>query len=164
MSEILWKIGSEERLREHIIAQDKRFQSVMRGVLGMPEPAKPKRRVMLAPPKPVEPPKEQPRDVIDLVTNAKLLRQPTPWKRIVEEVCIAHQVSKPELLGSQRERRIVLARHEAMYRMKTETVMSLPQIGRRLGGKDHTTVLHGIRCHEARMVGQVYRQKVGRVQ
>ena len=38
-----------------------------------------------------------------------------------------------------------------MYRMKTETTMSLPKIGDRLGGKDHTTVLYGIRKHKAKM-------------
>jgi chromosomal replication initiation ATPase DnaA len=36
--------------------------------------------------------------------------------------------------------------------------MSLPQIGHRLGNRDHTTVLHGVRRYEAKLRGEVYRQ------
>ena len=154
MSELLWKIGSEERLREYIISQDKRFQAAMRAALGVPPLPKVVRRSMPSP----RPPVTAPRDVIDLATNAALLRQPIAWKRIVEEICIKHQVSRAELLSAQRSVRIVAARHEAMYRMKTETTMSLPQIGRRLGNRDHTTVLHGVRRYEAKLRGEVYRQ------
>jgi chromosomal replication initiator protein len=32
-----------------------------------------------------------------------------------------------------------------MYLIKAKTLMSLPEIGRRFGGRDHTTVLHGIK-------------------
>lgn len=156
MSELLWKIAEDDRLRAHIIEQDLKFQSVMRAYLGWPNPDdKPPPRVLPAPqPKP----EETSRDVLDLATIAPLLRQPMHWKVIVEQVCIAHQVTRSELLGAQRSKKITAARHEAMYRMKTETTLSLPQIGQRLGGKDHTTVLHGVRRHEARMRGEVYRQ------
>jgi chromosomal replication initiation ATPase DnaA len=42
----------------------------------------------------------------------------------------------------------VAARFEAMWRMARETGASLNQIGRQLGGRHHTTVLHGIRAYE----------------
>ena len=35
--------------------------------------------------------------------------------------------------------------------MREETDASLPQIGRALGGRDHTTVLYGLKCHAERM-------------
>ena len=43
-----------------------------------------------------------------------------------------------------RTKEIVLARHIAMYLMKKLTNRSLEQIGAFFGGKDHTTVLHGL--------------------
>jgi chromosomal replication initiation ATPase DnaA len=155
MGELLWKIGSEDRLRQHIIAQDKRFQAAMRAALGAPAlPKQVRRLAAVAPPSKAK----LPHDVIDLKSNAALLRQPLTWKRIIEEVCIKHQVTRSELIGPQRSARISSARQEAMYRMKTETTMSLPQIGHRLGNRDHTTVLHGVRRYEAKLRGEVYRQ------
>lgn len=72
------------------------------------------------------------------------------WKRIALEVCDKHEITLSELCSSQRSTFLVIARHEAFFRLKTETEMSLPQIGRRIGNKDHTTVLHGLRKHCAR--------------
>lgn len=78
------------------------------------------------------------------------------WMDIVREVCAKHCLTKSELMSDRRARNLVAARHEAMYRMSKETTMSLPAIGRRMGHKDHTTVLHGIRRHEAKLRGEVY--------
>lgn len=44
---------------------------------------------------------------------------------------------------------IVRARQTAMYLAKTMTPHSLPEIGRRFGGRDHTTVLHAVRKMDA---------------
>jgi chromosomal replication initiator protein len=43
----------------------------------------------------------------------------------------------------------VLPRQVAMYLAKTLTLRSLPEIGRRFGGRDHTTVLHAVRKIES---------------
>ena len=40
---------------------------------------------------------------------------------------------------------MVRPRQVAMYLAKTLTLRSLPEIGRRFGGRDHTTVLHAVR-------------------
>lgn len=72
------------------------------------------------------------------------------WKKIVREVSRKHGVSIIDILSTRRCREYVEARYEAMYRMRHETTMSYPQIGRRLGGRDHTTVLHGVREHARR--------------
>lgn len=73
------------------------------------------------------------------------------WKLIIAEVADAHDVLIADLLSPRRAVRLVHARHEAMWRLRNETTMSLPMIGKRLGGRDHTTVLHGIRKHEERL-------------
>jgi chromosomal replication initiator protein len=62
---------------------------------------------------------------------------------VLAGVCRYYHV-KPELLrGKQRERDIVWPRQVAMYLMREETSASLLQIGSELGGRDHTTILHG---------------------
>ena len=54
-------------------------------------------------------------------------------------------VGKKELAGKSRTREIVVPRQVAMYLLRAETDASLIEIGGELGGRDHTTVLHGIR-------------------
>jgi chromosomal replication initiator protein len=44
---------------------------------------------------------------------------------------------------------VVRPRQVAMYLAKVLTLRSLPEIGRRFGGRDHTTVLHAVRKIEA---------------
>ncbi len=52
--------------------------------------------------------------------------------------------ARPDLLrGKQRDRDIVWPRQVAMYLMREETTASLLQIGAALGGRDHTTIMHG---------------------
>jgi chromosomal replication initiator protein len=58
-------------------------------------------------------------------------------------------VSKTELLSNRRTRTIVKPRQIAMYLAKVMTPRSLPEIGRRFGGRDHTTVLHAVRKIES---------------
>ncbi len=54
-------------------------------------------------------------------------------------------VSKNDLLSQRRHRSVVWPRQIGMYLAKQLTARSLPEIGRRFGGRDHTTVLHAIR-------------------
>lgn len=56
-----------------------------------------------------------------------------------------YNVSRTELLSNRRTRTIVRPRQIAMYLAKMLTPRSLPEIGRRFGGRDHTTVLHAVR-------------------
>jgi chromosomal replication initiator protein len=54
-------------------------------------------------------------------------------------------VSRADLLSSRRTANVVRPRQVAMYLAKILTLRSLPEIGRRFGGRDHTTVLHAVR-------------------
>jgi len=62
-----------------------------------------------------------------------------------------------DLLGPKRLRSYARPRQIAMYLAKTLTNRSLPEIGRRFGGRDHTTIMHGVRRIEELMTsdGQV---------
>ena len=50
-----------------------------------------------------------------------------------------------DLLSERRTRAVARPRQIAMYLCKQHTTRSYPDIGRRFGGRDHTTVLHGVR-------------------
>ena len=52
-------------------------------------------------------------------------------------------VTIEELTGKRRSRDIVVPRQVAMYLLRSEIELSLPQIGSHLGGRDHTTIMHG---------------------
>ncbi|MGE0231246.1 MAG: helix-turn-helix domain-containing protein [Flavobacteriaceae bacterium] len=73
--------------------------------------------------------------------------------RIRDEICAAHGIEPGDLTGHRRARGLTIARQECMWRMRKETEASLPQIGRALGGRDHTTVLYGLKCHAERISG-----------
>jgi chromosomal replication initiator protein len=54
-------------------------------------------------------------------------------------------VARTDLLSPRRARSIVMPRQVGMYLAKKMTSRSLPEIGRRFGGRDHSTVLHAVR-------------------
>jgi chromosomal replication initiator protein len=78
-----------------------------------------------------------------------LVRPQEPRRVRIEDIqrVVARQynVSRADLLSSRRTANVVRPRQVAMYLAKTLTLRSLPEIGRRFGGRDHTTVLHAVR-------------------
>lgn len=64
---------------------------------------------------------------------------------VIRHVAMHYKVSVAEIKGHRRNHPIVRIRHIAMYLAKTITRNSLPEIGRRFGGKDHTSVLNAVR-------------------
>jgi chromosomal replication initiator protein len=82
-----------------------------------------------------------------------MIRSIEPRRVRIEEIqrIVARHfnVSRSDLLSSRRTANVVRPRQIAMYLAKTLTLRSLPEIGRRFGGRDHTTVLHAVRKIEA---------------
>ncbi|MCW5877913.1 MAG: chromosomal replication initiator protein DnaA [Anaerolineales bacterium] len=76
---------------------------------------------------------------------ADLLPDPQPMEpeQLVEAVSRAFSVSMQRLLSRERSAEVALARQVAMYLLREEAQLSLPAIGELLGGRDHTTVMHG---------------------
>jgi chromosomal replication initiator protein len=78
-----------------------------------------------------------------------LIRPQEPKRVKIEDIqrVVARQynVSRADLLSSRRTANVVRPRQVAMYLAKILTLRSLPEIGRRFGGRDHTTVLHAVR-------------------
>ena len=88
-----------------------------------------------------------------------LVRTPEPKKIKIEDIqklVASHfNVSRADILSSRRTATVVRPRQIAMYLSKLLTPRSLPEIGRRFGGRDHTTVLHAVRkIHGSRHRGR----------
>lgn len=66
-------------------------------------------------------------------------------EEIQRQVADYYNIRMSELIGPKRLRTFARPRQVAMYLAKQLTSRSLPEIGRRFGGRDHTTVMHGVR-------------------
>lgn len=65
-------------------------------------------------------------------------------ERIIDAVANFYNVEMKDLLGKSRSADIVLPRQVAMYIIREQTDHSLVEIGQSLGGRDHTTIMHGL--------------------
>jgi chromosomal replication initiator protein len=66
--------------------------------------------------------------------------------RDIQDAVIAHfRMPRVELFAKRRNKATVRRRHIAIYLSKILTIQSLPEIGRRFGGLDHTTILYASR-------------------
>ncbi|MBP30453.1 helix-turn-helix domain-containing protein [Methylobacterium sp.] len=74
---------------------------------------------------------------------------PHPMVRLLSRVARATGVSVTDIRSDRRQADVIKARHILYYVARTLTTYSLPEIGRRSGGKDHTSVLHGVRRVQA---------------
>lgn len=72
-------------------------------------------------------------------------------EEIQRKVAEHYNVRLSDLIGPKRLRSIARPRQVAMYLSKQLTPRSLPEIGRRFGGRDHTTIMHGVRKIEELM-------------
>jgi chromosomal replication initiator protein len=83
----------------------------------------------------------------DLIRTHELKR--VKIEDIQKLVASHYSVSRADILSSRRTAAVVKPRQVAMFLAKMLTLRSLPEIGRRFGGRDHTTVLHAVRKIEA---------------
>ncbi|MCX8159527.1 MAG: chromosomal replication initiator protein DnaA [Candidatus Saccharicenans sp.] len=66
-------------------------------------------------------------------------------EKIQKVVCTQYKIKPSELKSKNNSPRVAFPRQVAMYLAKELTDNSLPEIGKKFGGKHHTTVLHSIR-------------------
>lgn len=81
------------------------------------------------------------------------IEAPEPRQPRIEEIQRAvarhYSVSRADMLSARRTANVVRPRQVAMYLSKKLTGRSLPEIGRRTGNRDHTTILHAVNKIEA---------------
>lgn len=92
------------------------------------------------------------------------VRPPQSPAAILHVVCSYYHVEMDALKSSNRARAIAWPRQVAMYLLRTETDLSLPQIGQLLGGRDHTTVLYGVeKVNESLDSSDTVRGEIGEI-
>lgn len=107
-----------------------------------PEPV----AVVVPEPEP-EPPAPVPHDYVRdwLALASPASTKPKMHARIMGGVAERFDLTKQDLAGHHRTSRVMLPRQICCYLMRQRTVMSLSEIGARLGGRDHTTILSAVR-------------------
>ena len=83
-----------------------------------------------------------------LRTNSRKITIDEIQKKVVEH----YNIKLSDMHSPRRSRSIARPRQVAMYLAKSITTRSLPEIGRKFGGRDHTTVIHAIKTIEEIMV------------
>jgi chromosomal replication initiator protein len=84
-----------------------------------------------------------------LAENVRTARPRITIDEIQRAVCAHYRLDKSEMASKRRVRAIARPRQVAMYLAKELTPRSYPEIGRRFGGRDHSTVIHAVRTVEA---------------
>ncbi len=83
-----------------------------------------------------------------LRTNSRKITIDEIQKKVVEH----YNIKLSDMHSPRRSRSVARPRQVAMYLAKSITTRSLPEIGRKFGGRDHTTVIHAIKTIEEIMV------------
>ena len=107
------------------------------------------------PPDPPPPPPPKPKPLGPQMAEAHMiianrLDQGAPvWLTILRDVCEKHNVTRDDLNSRRKTANLLPPRQEAYYRLR-EAGYSLKRIANLMGGRDHTTVLHGAKVYAER--------------
>jgi len=101
-------------------------------------------------------------DILDLTTGREIYIVPIgprpltdgeKAKSILHTLAYKHGFTVDEVKGQRRFVPLVRCRQEVCWEISKQTKWSLPRIGIFLGDRDHTTILHAVRAHQARLDG-----------
>lgn len=84
-------------------------------------------------------------------SGAVIVRPRLTIKRIQDVVSYYYDIPQIDMVSARRNRSSAWPRQVAMYLARQLTPKSLPDIGGRFGGRDHTTVMHALRAVQKRM-------------
>jgi chromosomal replication initiator protein len=87
--------------------------------------------------------------IAEIIPKRSKSAKTTPVEEIQQLVAASFGISRAELVGSTRAATPLRARQVAIFLTREMTDLSLPQIGRLYGGRDHSTVLNSLRRVEA---------------
>lgn len=65
------------------------------------------------------------------------------YKKVVNTICSYFSLTQRDLIGPKRQKELVLPRHITMFILSEQLNLTVEKIGQILGGRDHTTVMHG---------------------
>lgn len=94
---------------------------------------------------------QQPKDAHVRAWQWHVAQEACKVQRHIRKRCEDFGVSVDDVTSEKRSRHIVEPRQVIMYELKAEFNLTYPEIGRRMGGRDHTTAIHACRKIAARM-------------
>jgi hypothetical protein len=84
-----------------------------------------------------------------IMTLVEVEEEPPTARVLLSRIATATKIDIREITGECRRAEVVLARHYAMWFLVRKRKLSATQVGRLVGGRDHTTVLHALRKIDA---------------
>lgn len=83
-------------------------------------------------------------DIVKAAITGRSSRPEISAEEVIKSVCDYYKVRPAQLRGQRRDSFLVKPRQVAMYLLKKEFGLTFSEIGNLLGGRDHTTVMHGV--------------------
>lgn len=84
------------------------------------------------------------KSILKIQEEEDVVKRAIDQATILSSVCNYFEVKQTAIKGEKRQKQIVVPRQILMYLLKTEAKMTFSEIGNFLGGRDHTTVMHGV--------------------
>lgn len=84
-----------------------------------------------------------PENISSYLNQTPIRRPSLTHNQVISVVCSYFNLASKDLTGPKRQKELVLPRHITMYILSEELNMTVEKIGQILGGRDHTTVMHG---------------------
>lgn len=82
-------------------------------------------------------------NIASFLNNTPQKKLSTNYQEVLMAICKYFNLTNKDLMGPKRQKELVLPRHITMYILAEELGMTVEKIGQVLGGRDHTTVMHG---------------------
>ncbi|MBI2031598.1 MAG: chromosomal replication initiator protein DnaA [Candidatus Levybacteria bacterium] len=82
---------------------------------------------------------------------------------IINNVCSFYKIKPTQIKGVKRDALLVRARQIAMYILRSRLNLSYVEIGNILGGRDHTTIMHGVEKVEGLLSGELFSDEVNKI-
>lgn len=84
-----------------------------------------------------------PENIASFLNTSSQKKLTITYKEVLVTICKYFNLTNKDLVGPKRQKELVLPRHISMYILSEELGMTVEKIGQVLGGRDHTTVMHG---------------------
>jgi chromosomal replication initiator protein len=79
---------------------------------------------------------------------------------VIKNICSFYNIKETLIKGPKRDSRLVKARQIAMYILKQDLALSFAEIGNILGGRDHTTIMHGVKKIEGLILNKALSEEI----
>ncbi len=79
---------------------------------------------------------------------------------VIRNICSFYNIKETLIKGPKRDQYLVKARHIAMYMLKKDLSLSHVEIGNILGGRDHTTIMHGVLKIEKMLLDKSFSEEI----